>query len=156
MPKNWRTLLLLLLSHHPKEKIDHTIHAGKNIYLCTRCTGLAAGMATVLAGKILGLTFPLAFYLPLIAFLPLVAVVDWFTQSAKLRESKTWIRLSSGFLLGNSEALALLLLIEGFYLQFVCAVGFAAIYAVSVYLIANKTKCLDSYVKEMMHPTQVS
>jgi hypothetical protein len=106
-------------------------------------------MAAVFGVAVFGRTFPSALYLPLIAVLPLVAVVDWFTQSAKLRESKTWIRVSSGFSLGISEALALLLLFGGFYLQFLAALGFASVYAFSVYLIALKTKCLDKYLHEM-------
>jgi uncharacterized membrane protein len=152
--KNWRYLLFLMLSHHPKEKLHHTIHLGfrgKDVYLCSRCTGIVLGIAAIFVGFAFGLRFPLALYLPLISFLPLIAVVDWFTQSAKLRESKTWIRLASGFLLGNAEALALLLLFGGFYLQFIFAVGVAAIYAAWVYLIANKTKCLDAYLYEMNH-----
>ncbi len=144
--------MFLLASHHPKDKLNHTIRigfGGKNVYLCSRCTGVAFGMATVFVAVFLGRMFPLALYLPLIAFLPLAAVVDWFTQSAKRRESKTWIRLTSGFLLGLSEALVLLLLIGGFYLQFLFALGIASLYALSVYLIALKTKCLDAYLREM-------
>lgn len=150
--RNWRYLLFLLASHHPKEKLNHTIHVGfkgKNIYLCSRCTGVAFGMATIFAAKLLGHTFPVALYLPLIAFLPLMAAIDWFTQSAKLRESQTWLRATSGFFLGNSYALILLLLIGGFYLQFLYAFGVAAVYALSIYLIAAKTKCLDLYLNEM-------
>jgi uncharacterized membrane protein len=156
--RNWRYLLFLLLAHHPKGKIHHTIRVGfrgNNLYLCSRCTGVVLGIAAIFAGYAFGRTFPLALYLPLISFLPLIAAVDWFTQSAKLRESKTWIRLTSGFLLGNAEALSLLLLFGGFYLQFICAVGVASIYAVSVYLIALKTKCLDSYLDEMMNQIQI-
>jgi uncharacterized membrane protein len=150
--RNWRYLLFLLASHHPKEKLDHTIRLGfrgKNVYLCSRCTGVALGMIAIFTAALLGRTLPLVFYLPLIALLPLVAVADWFTQSAKRRESKTWIRLTSGFLLGNSEALVLLLLIGGFYLQFLFALGAVAVYALSMYLIALKTKCLDEYLREM-------
>ena len=150
--RNWRYLLFLLASHHPKEKLNHTIRLGfrgKNVYLCSRCTGVAFGIAAILAANIFGHAFPIALYLPLIGFLPLMAAVDWFTQSAKLRESKTWLRVSSGFFLGNSYALTLLLLIGGFYLQFLFAFGVAAVYALSIYLIASKTKCLDLYLNEM-------
>lgn len=150
--RNWRYLLFLLASHHPKEKLHRTIRIGfrgKNIYLCSRCTGIALGMAAFFASNTFGLTFPAALYLPLISLLPLMAVVDWFTQSAKFRESKTRIRLISGFLLGSSQALFLLLLINGFYLQFLVAFGIASIYVLSIYLIAVKTKCLDSYLNEM-------
>ena len=150
--RNWRYLLFLLASHHPKDKLNHTIRVGfrgKNVYLCSRCTGVAFGMAAIFGANVLGRTFPTAWCLPLIAALPFVAVVDWFSQSAKLRESKTWMRVSSGFLLGVSEALALLLLFGRFYLLFLATLGFALIYVFSVYLIALKTKCLDRYLREM-------
>jgi uncharacterized membrane protein len=150
--RNWRYLLFLLASHHPKEKLDHTIRIGlhgKNIYLCSRCTGVTFGMASIFAAKLFRYTFPITLYLPLIALLPLMAAVDWFTQSAKLRESTTWLRVTSGFFLGNSYALILLLLIGGFYLQFLFAFGIGAVYAISIYLIASKTKCLELYLNEM-------
>jgi uncharacterized membrane protein len=150
--RNWRYLLFLLASHHPEEKLNHTIRVGfhgKNVFLCSRCTGVAVGMVAIFAANLFGREFPLTFYLPLIALLPLMAVVDWFTQSAKLRESKTWLRIISGFFLGNSYALILLLLTGGFYLRFLFAFGIVAGYAFSIYLIAAKTKCLDLYVDEI-------
>jgi uncharacterized membrane protein len=149
--QNWRYLLFLLASHHPYERLHRTIRLGfgkRNIYLCSRCTGTVLGIAAIFAAYIFGLKFPTEFYLPLIAFLPLAAAVDWFTQSAKLRESKNWLRLSSGFLLGSSEALVFLLIIGGFFFQFLVALGIASFYALSIYLIAVKTKCLDSYLKD--------
>jgi uncharacterized membrane protein len=106
-------------------------------------------MIAIFAANTFWLRFPIEFYLPLISLLPLVAAIDWFTQSAKLRESKNWLRISSGFLLGNSEALFLLLLIEGFFIEFLVALGVASIYALSIYLIAAKTKCLDPYLNEI-------
>ncbi len=123
---------------------------GKTVYLCSRCTGVALGIAIIFVANAFNeFSVPITIYLPLISLLPLMAVVDWFTQSAKLRESKTWIRLSSGFLLGNSEGLTLLLLIRGFYLQVIAVLGVAAIYALTIYIVAVKTKCLDKYVIEM-------
>ena len=106
-------------------------------------------MTAIFAANAFGLRFPLEAYLPLISLLPLVAAIDWFTQSAKLRESKNWLRISSGFLLGSSEALFLLLVIDGFFLKSLIALGIASIYALSIYLIAAKTKCLDSYLNEI-------
>lgn len=150
--RNWRYFLFLLASHHPEEKLDHTIQIrlhGKSIFLCSRCTGIAIGMFTIFGFSAFGLTLPKNFFLPLIAFLPLLAVVDWFTQSARLRKSNTSLRLSSGFLLGISEALGLLLLLNGFFLDFLIVVVTAASYALTIYLIALKTKCLDAYFKEM-------
>jgi uncharacterized membrane protein len=150
--QNWRYLLFLIVSHHPQERLHRTIRIGfrrKHIYLCSRCTGTILGMIAIFAANTFGLRFPIESYLPLISLLPLVAAIDWFTQSAKLRESKNWLRISSGFLLGNSEALFLLLLIDGFFIEFLVALGVASIYALSIYLIAAKTKCLDPYLNEI-------
>ncbi|MCW4016142.1 MAG: DUF2085 domain-containing protein [Candidatus Bathyarchaeota archaeon] len=150
--QNWRYLLFLILSHHPPERLHRTIRIGfrrKHIYLCSRCTGKVLGIITIFSANAFGLKLPIDFCLLLISLLPLVATLDWFTQSAKLRESKNWLRISSGFLLGNSEALFLLLVIDGFFLYVLVALGIASIYAVLLYLIAAKTKCLDSYLTEI-------
>jgi uncharacterized membrane protein len=150
--RSWRYFLFLLVAHHPKEKLDHTIHIRfrqKNVYFCSRCTGVALGMATVFGAAFFGLTLPSQYYLPVIGILPLFAVVDWFTQSAKLRKSSTGLRVSSGFLLGLSEGLGLLLLFSGVYLGFLAVVGMAGLYALCVYLVAAKTKCLRSYLEEL-------
>jgi uncharacterized membrane protein len=149
--QTWCYLLFLLLSHHPQERLHRTIHIRlkrKNIYLCSRCTGTFLGIISILSANILGLRIPIELYFPLIAFLPLAAAVDWFTQSAKRRESKNWLRVCSGFLLGTAEALCLLLLINGFFLHFLLTLGIFSIYALSIYLIAAKTKCLDAYIDE--------
>jgi uncharacterized membrane protein len=150
--RSWRYFLFLLAAHHPKEKLDHTIRIGlgqKTVYFCSRCTGVAFGMAAVFGAAFLGLTLPAQYYLPAIAILPLFAVADWFTQSARLRKSNTGLRVSSGFLLGLAEGLGFLLLFTGVYLGFLAAVGLAGCYGICVYLIASKTKCLQSYIEEM-------
>ena len=148
---DWRYLLFLIGSHHPLDKLHRTIRLsfkGKRSYLCSRCTGTGLGIIGVFVANTFGLGFPIEFYLPLISFLPLVAAIDWFTQSAKLRESNNWIRVSSGFLLGISEALFLLLIIKGFIFLFLAGLVIIFAYACSIYLIAAKTKCLDFYVEE--------
>jgi uncharacterized membrane protein len=150
--QDWRYFLFLLAAHHPKEKLDHTIRlqiAKKEIHLCTRCTGIAFGMTTAIAIFLLGCLPPGWVYLPFIAVLPLSAIIDWFTQSSKKRKSTTTIRLATGYFLGIAEGLGFELLFLGFYLQFLVAVGTALTYALGVYLIAYKTKCLDAYVNEI-------
>ena len=153
--RNWRYLFFLLIAHHPKTKLDHTIRVGfkqKNIYLCSRCTGVGSGMIAVFAATAFGFGVAQLFYLPLIGVLPLWAVADWFTQSARLRKSNTGMRVASGFLLGIAEALALLLLFRGVFVGFLTAMGLAAVYALTVYLIASKTGCLKSYIQELNTP----
>jgi uncharacterized membrane protein len=150
--QNWRYLLFLLGSHHPPDRLHRTISLsfkGKRVYLCSRCTGTGLGIIGIFVINAFGFGFPIEFYLPLISFLPLVTIVDWFTQSAKLRESNNKIRVSSGLLLGTSEALLLLLIIKGFLLMFLAGLVIVFAYVFSIYLIAAKTKCLDIYLKEL-------
>jgi uncharacterized membrane protein len=149
---DWHYLFFLLFAHHSPKKLDHTIRLSfrnKQLFICSRCTGIALGFVTVLFPAFFKVTIPLQFFIPLISILPLIAIIDWFTQSAKLRQSNTQIRVGSGFLLGVSEALGVLLLFYGFYFSFLITLGVAVIYTLSVYLIALKTKCLDSYMREM-------
>jgi len=150
--QNWRYLLFLIGSHHPPERLHRTIRLsfkGKTVYLCSRCTGTGLGIIGVFVANAFGVGFPIGFYLPLISFLPLVAVVDWFSQSAKLRESNNWIRVSSGVFLGISEALVLLSIIKGFLVMFLVGLAIVFAYVFLIYLIAAKTKCLDPYLKEL-------
>jgi uncharacterized membrane protein len=150
--RNWRYFMFLMAAHHPKEKLDHTIRIGlgtKNIYLCSRCTGVALGIAAIFIAGFLGFTLPGALTFTLIGVLPVFAAVDWFTQSAHLRQSNTALRIGSGFLLGISEGLGFLLLFSGNWLGFLVVVGLAALYAICVYVIASKTKCLQSYMDEL-------
>jgi hypothetical protein len=45
----------------------------------------------------------------------------------------------------------LLSLLTGLYIIFLLALGAFALYIFSIYLIAAKTKCLDSYLNELTH-----
>jgi len=146
--EDWRMVLFLLLSHHMPEKLHRTVHLnikGKNIYLCARCTGDYSGTLIILLAWFLGFEFPIWLYLPLIAILPLSPVVDWVTQSCKIRESKNLIRVSSGFLLGISKGLILLLLIKGLFYMFLQASAIIAVYVLAISIIAWKTKFVYSY-----------
>ena len=141
-------VLFLLLSHHMPEKLHRTLHLkirGKDIYLCARCTGDYSGTIIILIAWLLGFEFPLWLFLPLIATLPISPVIDWVTQSCKLRESRNRIRVLTGFLLGISKGLILLLLIKGLFYMFLQALFVIAIYVLAISIIAWKTKFVYSY-----------
>jgi len=142
-----------MLSHHPPERLHRTIClgvGGKNVYLCARCTGKYSSLIAVLIVYFIGLRFPLWLYLPLISVLSIPAIVDWFTQSCKLRESRNLIRVGTGLLLGIAEAYFLLLVINGMVSLFLVALSIIGLYAISIYLVAWKTRCLDSYLDDIM------
>jgi uncharacterized membrane protein len=150
---DWRYLLFLMLSHHPPERLHRTIclgFRGKNVYLCARCTGTYSSLIAVLVAYFIGLRFPLWLYLPLISVLPISATIDWLTQSGKLRESRNSIRVGTGLLLGIAEAHLLLLVINGMVSMFLVAMSIIGLYAISIYMVALKTKCLDSYLDDIM------
>ena len=144
-----RLLLFLLLSHHSPEKLHRTIHISfrrKNVYLCARCTGKYLGILSVFVAWFLGFDFPTWLYLPLLSILPAPSVVDWMTQSCELRESRNTIRVCTGYLFGFSEGLFLLVLVKGMFYLFLCALVILGAYIFSIYVIAWKTKFLDSYL----------
>jgi len=147
--QDWRLLLLLLLSHHRPEKLDRTIHVrfkGESIHICARCIGTySAVLMMIVFVWFLGFDFPVELYIPLIAILPTPTTLDWITQSCKVRESRNIIRISTGFLLGLSQGLFLLIIIKGMFTLFLQVIIIIGIYFLSIYIIAWKTKCLDSY-----------
>ena len=146
--QDWRMLLLLLLSHHMPEKLNRTIHVrfrGRSIHVCARCTGVYSGALSVFVAGFFGFGFPLGSYVLLFALLPIPSAIDWMTQSCKKRESRNAIRISTGFLFGVSQGLFLLMIVNGLFTLFLQALAIIGIYLSSVYVIAWKTKCLDSY-----------
>jgi len=146
--EDWHSLLFFLLSHHKPEKLHRTIHLslrGRTVYLCARCTGIYTGILSVLVAWFLGFNLSASLYLPLFSILPAPSIVDWITQSCKLRESRNTIRISTGFLLGISEGLFLLMLVKGMFYLFLHALAILGAYIFSVYVIAWKTRFLDSY-----------
>jgi uncharacterized membrane protein len=151
--KDWHYLLFLLLSHHTPNKLHRTIRIsfqGRNIYICARCTGVYSGILSVFVAWFLGFHFPTWLYLPLYALLPLPAIVDWVTQSCKLRESRNPIRVFTGYILGISGGLFFLMIVEGMFHLFLWALAILGAYIFSIYVIALKTRCLDSYIDENM------
>ena len=146
--EDWHLLLFLLLSHHRPEKLDRTIRVsfrGRNVYLCARCTGTYTGILSVFVAWFLGFDLPAWLYLLLFSILPLPSAVDWITQSCKLRESRNTIRVCAGYLLGISEGLFLLMLVNGMFYLFLYALAILGAYIFSIYVIAWKTRFLDSY-----------
>jgi len=146
--EDWHLLLFLLLSHHKPEKLDRTIRVslrGRNVYLCARCTGTYSGILSVFVAWFLGFDLPTWLYLLLFSILPAPSIVDWITQSCKLRESRNAIRICTGYLLGISEGLFLLMLVKGMFYPFLHALAILGAYIFSIYVIAWKTKFLDSY-----------
>lgn len=149
MNKEDRQLLLfLLLSHHRPERLHRTLHLrlrGRNIYLCARCTGEFMGILALFIPWFLGIELPPWLFLPLISILPLPSAADWVTQSCKLRESRNTIRVSTGFLLGITKGLLLLMLVKGLFYMLIPAFAIIGVYVSSICLIAWKTNFLESY-----------
>jgi uncharacterized membrane protein len=143
------SLTFLLLSHHRPEKLHRTIHIsvqGKELYLCARCTGVWTGITSSFLAFFLGLGLPQWLYLPLLTVLPAPAMVDWTTQTCKLRESRNAIRVGTGYLLGVGWGLFFLLLVGGMLHLFLFALMILGTYILSVYMIARKTNFLDNYL----------
>lgn len=142
------SLLFLLLSHHMPEKLHRTIRIGfrgRNVYLCARCTGIYTGIASVFIAWFFNFNLPTWLYLPLLLILPASSMVDWVTQSCKLRESRNSTRICTGFLLGIGWGLFFLLLVKGMFFLFLQALAMLGGYIFSICIIAWKTKFFDTY-----------
>jgi len=151
--EDWHLLFFLLLSHNTPENLDRTIHIrfwGRNIYFCARCTGTYSGILIILSAWLLGFDFPTWLYLPLFSILPIPATADWITQSCNLRVSRNLIRTSTGCLLGVSQGLLLLMLVNGMFYLLLQALAIIGIYLILIYLIAWKTRFLGSRKLEML------
>lgn len=146
--EDWRMVFFLLLSHHMPEKLHRTIRVGfrgRNLYFCARCTGIYSGIVSVFVAWFLGFNFPAWLILPLIALLPIPSAVDWVTQSCKIRESVNAIRIGTGFLLGISEGLIVLVLVSGLFYLFLQALAIVGVYVIAIFVVAWKTKFHESY-----------
>jgi hypothetical protein len=80
----------------------------------------------------------------------LPSFVDWLTQSCKLRESRNFIRASTGYFLGISWGLFAMMLIRGMFFHFAQAIAVLLIYFTFIYVVAWKTGFVDSYLEENM------
>jgi len=142
------SLLFLLLSHHKPEKLHRTIRIGlreRNVYLCARCTGISAGIVSVFVAWFFNFNLPTWLYFLLLSILPAPSMVDWVTQSCKLRESRNPIRICTGFLLGIGWGFFFLLLVKGMFNLFLYGIAILGVYVFAIYIIAWKTRFLDTY-----------
>ena len=145
MGKKGKSLWFYLLSHHSSSKLHRTIHLRvikKDIYLCARCTGIFLGFVT--SFFLFGTISSLAAFV-MMALFPLPAAADWITQTLGIRESKNWIRVGTGYLLGITWGFLFSFLLRGYLSMFLCALLVLAIYYGVVYVIARKTGMLRNY-----------
>ncbi len=95
------SLSFLVLSHHTRANLNRTWKLrvrGKDLYICSRCTGVAIGFVAALLFRQAVLLFSQNSILLLA--LPAFAMADWVLQTLKLHESKNPVRIASGFFLG--------------------------------------------------------
>ena len=141
------SLLFLLLAHHEVKNLHRTIHIrflGKDYYLCSRCTGKYSGILAAFVLFLLGLQIPAWLHLLIMAFFPLPSTVDWLTQSIGMRESKNWIRVITGYLLGIALTLLFLSLIEGTFHLFLYGVLILAAYLAPIFIFSWKINALKN------------
>lgn len=134
------SLSFLLLAHHETENLRRTIHTrflGKDYYLCSRCTGKYSGILAVFVSFLLGLHIPAWLHLLIMASFPLPSTIDWLTQSIGVRESKNWIRVVTGHLLGIAWGLLFLSLIRGMLSLLLYGVLILATYLASILMFCR-------------------
>lgn len=143
------SLGFLLLSHHSRKNISHTLLipiAGRNVRLCARCTGIAIGIALGLLSlkSLLGI---FASYPLLIGLLPLPGAIDWLLQVFRVRQSTNPRRVVTGVLIGILYAVGGAALIEGSIALLEFFIVFWSGYFAALYLLFRKTGALQRYIK---------
>ncbi|MGQ9723368.1 MAG: DUF2085 domain-containing protein [Candidatus Jordarchaeum sp.] len=103
--KDFKRAILYLLSHHQEDHLDRALCLnifGKKLYICARCTGLTLGFISGILLQSFSIITQMDQNLSLLLAigLALPAMVDWWTQSVFGRESKNYIRVSTGYALG--------------------------------------------------------
>jgi len=145
------SLSFLLLAHHETKNLHRTIHMrflGKDYYLCSRCTGKYSGVLAVFVSFLLGLHIPTWLHLLIMAFFPLPSTIDWLTQSIGIRESKNWIRILTGHMLGIAWGLLFLSLIRNMLHLFLYGVLILATYFASIFIFIWKMNTLKLYLNQ--------
>lgn len=142
------SLLFLLLAHHETKDLHRTIHVrlvGKDYYLCARCAGKYLGVLGVfILSLILGLQIPAWLHWLITTFFPLPSTVDWLTQRKGMRESKNWIRIITGYLLGIAWGSLFLSLIKGMLHLFLYGILILVTYLASIFILSWKINALKN------------
>jgi len=101
-----RVVFSMPLTHHVWEDRDHTVvvhFGGLQVHLCTRCTGMIAGvMGMLVLIDLVGFSVDPLVAIYLCAILPAPGLFIWSGQKFGLWTDKTPSRLLNGVLLGSS------------------------------------------------------
>ncbi|MFX1565307.1 MAG: DUF2085 domain-containing protein [Promethearchaeota archaeon] len=103
--------LHLLISHHDPPYMHRTwsiSFRGHTLHICARCSALLIGIILALYLHLFLLHIPInpiTFFGAF--FLSLPAVIDWSTQTLRIRESRNPVRALTGFLLGYAVGFVL-------------------------------------------------
>ena len=107
-----KDILFMLLAHHPREDLSHTIRikiGKREVYLCARCTA----MYSALAVSFLIFTYVLNLYLLPVEMTTIIAlifgipvIVSWGKQTLTDRDNSNKTRISTG--IGGGIGLAML------------------------------------------------
>ncbi len=103
--------LHLLISHHDPPYMHRTwsiSFRGHTLHICARCSALLIGIVLALYIHIFLVYIPINPITFLGAFIiSLPAVIDWSTQTLRIRESRNPVRAITGFLLGYAVGFVL-------------------------------------------------
>lgn len=110
---NLREILFMLLAHHSRDDLSHTIKISirnHEIYLCARCTAIYSSLAisAILFAFLINLNLIpiwLRIILALTAGVPVI--VSWGNQTLRERENSNKMRILTG--IGGGVGLAMLL-----------------------------------------------
>jgi len=143
--------IYILLSHHPPNKLDHTIKIefGMNsIYICARCLGLISGLFFSIAfakyfNKIILISYPIIYVICLIP-----GTLDWIYHNLNKWKSNNIIRISTGFLLGIPIGIVISYTLYGKFLILAEFIMLSLGYLIVLLLLFSKLPLLGTHLQE--------
>lgn len=144
----------LVLAHHTDA------HAGRTIgfrwlnweqRFCTRCSGQWLGALACVAGMLaFGVELAWPVWCGVLVLSPLPALVDWVTQAWGVRESRTWLRLVTGFALGVGVGFQVVAGVRFEWLRFGLGVGVFGGYVLLICLLLLVRPARPGYMADLI------
>jgi len=135
-----------LIAHHFPNRYSRTLVARigtRAFHFCARCTGELCGfslyLSLFLAQPWFAMVGSTALVAGILGVCPAAALIDWLTQTVRLRESTNPIRVASGALLGIAFAGLLAFAVVGNWTLFGLGLAVLGLYLVVALAVLYRT-----------------
>ena len=130
----WKDILFMLLAHHDRNNLSHTIRISigkREIYLCARCTAIYSSLAIsiVLFAYLINLSLLPTWITILISLtFGLPVIVSWSKQTITNRDNSNTTRITTG--IGGGIGLAMLIYLPTPYRELMIFSTFGSVFLI--------------------------